>query len=997
MKRLLYIILYVVLAASASAQVRVTGLVIDLQNKPVSDVIVKLVNGTKTLAFTSSNAQGVYNLEVKNAPTGMVTLQFNHVGYEKESERVTLKEKVTKLDMILTPKSISLKEVTVRANPLRQKGDTLTHNLASFLGKGDVTLEDGLKRLPGVDVAKSGAISYMGKPISQFNIEGLDLLGGKYNLATRNIPADYVTQVEIVRNHHARKVEKDVPSNEVSMNIKLAKKAKFKPFGQEEAGVGVASPPTPLQGERGVITPDVESQQQDYLLPSHVGEASWARLLLGVTGMMFTDKFQTICSLKGGNYKDFAQADMRDHFGGSDVTTPATSLFGGFDGGAPPQGEYLYQRNGMATLNGILKLDSATTVKVNADYSYHRATHDISQSSTYMAGDGSYVTVSEQTSPLTKVHLPKLTMNYLKNADHVYLSETIVLKGKFEQNEGDVLANQQLVEQRRKTSSFEVGNDLFWMGRTEKGTRRHVNASVAFRRTPTLRLSFSLTPSPSPTGEGSRYLSTANNQQQDYILPSPLGEGSGVRLQTAQSSTLSMNVGSSFQIPIGKVFRLNLPVSVSAMHDDLETKQTHPQPLPEWRGENNPDSVVVGNQGNYSSPSQGEAGERVYGWSFTPSVNPGFEIHSRNRRFYLSAGLGAALKGLYYNKLNYTKPVLNPSMSINYTFSANSKLQFSTGYTTQIGDMMTLLTEPMQVDYHTVRTSSGIIGESNNWSTSGEWKWQLPIQYFTLSLAASHNEGKRNTLYSQSISGIDISSSALHRDTRSRSSNFTVSSTKNFPSIFTKLGADASYGFGDSEQAISSPLGGGQEGAANIIKVRSNNYNLHGNASITPIQWLELRYDIRYGWSKSSLTPSPSPKGEGSNYSQDENSAAELSTPFSTGRGAGGGSSITSLTHSGALHIFPISALDLAVSYDHVRRQISSPLGGGQEGAQYKHMSLFNASAQYKLKHLVLRLELDNLLNQRSYSYTVFDGINTYTYDYGLCGRTAMLRATFKL
>ena len=32
----------------------------------------------------------------------------------------------------------------------------------------DVTLEDGLKRLPGVDVAQSGAISYMGKPIAQF-------------------------------------------------------------------------------------------------------------------------------------------------------------------------------------------------------------------------------------------------------------------------------------------------------------------------------------------------------------------------------------------------------------------------------------------------------------------------------------------------------------------------------------------------------------------------------------------------------------------------------------------------------------------------------------------------------------------------------------------------------------------------------------------------------------------------------------------------------------
>ena len=39
-----------VLAVHASAQVRVTGRVIDLQNKPVSDVIVKLVSGSKTLA-----------------------------------------------------------------------------------------------------------------------------------------------------------------------------------------------------------------------------------------------------------------------------------------------------------------------------------------------------------------------------------------------------------------------------------------------------------------------------------------------------------------------------------------------------------------------------------------------------------------------------------------------------------------------------------------------------------------------------------------------------------------------------------------------------------------------------------------------------------------------------------------------------------------------------------------------------------------------------------
>ena len=870
-----------VLATTASAQVRVTGRVIDLQNKPVSDVIVKLVSGTKTLAFTSTNAKGEYALEVKNAPSGEVSLQFNHISYEKESERLSLKERVTKVDMLLTPKAVSLKEVTVKPDPLRQKGDTLSHNLASFLGKGDVTLEDGLKRLPGVDVSKNGGISYMGKPISQFNIAGMDLLGGKYNLATRNIPADYVTNVEIVRNHHSRRVEKDVPSNEVSMNIKLSNKAKFKPFGQEEAGAGYME--------------DGNDKLQ---------------ALLGLTGMMFTNKFQTICSVKGGNYKGFARADMFDHFGGSDVSTRATSLFGGFDGGAPPQGEYLYQRNGMATLNGILRTDSFTTMKVNADYSYHRATHDISQSTTYLAEGGNYVTVSEQTSPITKIHLPKLSVNYLKNADRVYLSETFVFKGKFEENEGDVqsvaMVSQQ-TEQRRRASSFEVGNELFWMGRTEKGARRHVNANVSFRRTPTLRLSFS-------------------QDGTDYG-------------QTAQSSTLSMNVGSSFQIPIGKSFRLNLPVSVSAMYDDLETNRVAPHSAPEG-------ATIDSQQGNVS-PSGDERGASIRGWAFTPTLNPGFEIHSKNRRFYLSAGIGAALKGLYYNKMNYTKPVLNPSMGINYTFSANSKLSFSTGYTTSIGDMMTLLTEPMQVDYRSVRTSSGIIGEQNTWHTSGDWKWQLPMQYFTLSLAASHSEGKQNTLTSQSVSGIDVSSTALLRDSRSRSTSFSVAVTKNIPSLFAKLGADGSYSFGSGEQAV----------GETVIDTRTNSYALHGNATITPVPWLELRYDINYGWSRSR-------------YSEESNTT-------------------TSLSHSGAIHIFPIATLDLSLDYDHVRRQLTAD--------QYKRMSLFNASAQYKWKRLVLRLELDNLLNQRHYAYTLFNGINTYTYDYTLCGRTVMMRATFKL
>ena len=93
----------------ASAQVRVTGRITDLQQKPVGDVIVKLMIGNRTLAFTSTNAKGEYVLKLKEAPKNEVMLLFNHISYERESESLMLKEKETKMDRMLTPKSISLK------------------------------------------------------------------------------------------------------------------------------------------------------------------------------------------------------------------------------------------------------------------------------------------------------------------------------------------------------------------------------------------------------------------------------------------------------------------------------------------------------------------------------------------------------------------------------------------------------------------------------------------------------------------------------------------------------------------------------------------------------------------------------------------------------------------------------------------------------------------------------------------------------------------------
>lgn len=860
MRRLIYFALLMFLSICAAAQdaetVRVSGQVTDLQHRPVADVIVKLSLKGRILAFSTTNTKGDYSLSVKEIKEG-TSLSFAHISYEPEE--ITLKDtgkKEITENMILVQKSISLKEIKVRATPLFQKGDTLSYNLASFLGKGDVTLEDGLKRLPGVEVSKSGAISYMGKGISAFNIEGLNMLGGKYNLATRNMGADMVTKVEVVRNYHARKIDEDKPSDEVALNIRLAKKAKFKPFGQEEAGAGY---------------------MQD-------GRDEWLGML-GLTGMMFTDKFQTICSAKAGNYKDYGVGDMTYHFGGGGTSTLATSLFGGFGGGRPPMGESEYRRNGMGTLNAILKLDSTRTVKTNADYTYRWTTNDMATTSTYLSNNGEYISVKEQTSPLATVHQPRISFDYLENARNRYTNETFTLKGIFERNEGDMIYNEETAKQRRRTTSFEVNNRLY-ITRMLGKHRYSINSNINFQRTPTLRLSFS-------------------NQGKDYG-------------QLAQSTSFTSHHGTSFNIRLNNKITINLPVSLQADYNFVETERI-------------PDNDM----------------NRLSGWTLIPSFNPGFDWRNTNRRFYASVSVPVSFRMFNYGTTSLNKLYTNPRLNMNYTFSANSKLSASTSISHGTGDMLDLLTAPMQTDYRSMRTASGIIGESRSWSSSAGWKLQIPLDYFTFDINASHNESKRNTLYSQTIDGVDINNQPLLRDTYTRNTSFSISSTKNIPSLYAKFGISGNYSFGDSEQAV------GNE----VIATDNQSYSTQGSITITPIQWIELNYNIYYGWGRSS-------------YGKTQNTS-------------------TSLSHNGGLHLFPVPQLDISAKYEYMRRQIATD--------RYKHMSMFNASAQYKFKRAVLRLELDNLLNQRSYAYTNFDGINTYSYIYGLCGRTALLRLTFSL
>ena len=98
-------------------------------------------------------------------------------------------------------KTLDLQEVEVKAKKIRQSGDTVTYNASSYIKKEDKVLEDLLRKMPGISVSSDGQISYNGKWISDFYIEGSDLLGGRYTIATTNINADDIATVQVMENH----------------------------------------------------------------------------------------------------------------------------------------------------------------------------------------------------------------------------------------------------------------------------------------------------------------------------------------------------------------------------------------------------------------------------------------------------------------------------------------------------------------------------------------------------------------------------------------------------------------------------------------------------------------------------------------------------------------------------------------------------------------------------------------------------------------------------
>ena len=201
-------------------------------------VTIRPAAGNRILKFTKTQADGSFLLSLNAIPDGRNVLHFSMMGYAVKT--IPLSKDTTVYHVLLTEQATKLKDVVVKAPSIRQRGDTISYNVASFADANDKSLADVLKKMPGMEVSDKGEIKYNGKAINKFYIEGHDMLGGRYSIATNNIHQKDVGSVEVMTNHQPIKALEDMSfSQDPAINIKLKESAKSRLVGTLKAGGGM--------------------------------------------------------------------------------------------------------------------------------------------------------------------------------------------------------------------------------------------------------------------------------------------------------------------------------------------------------------------------------------------------------------------------------------------------------------------------------------------------------------------------------------------------------------------------------------------------------------------------------------------------------------------------------------------------------------------------------------------------------------------------------------
>jgi len=269
---------------TSKAQNNISGSVSDTsQNKSIANAVVLLLTPKDSILykFTRTDARGSYTF--RNVKPGDYILMTTHPYFADFVDNVSVTETTTAIPAIaVTSKSKLLQEVIVKSgNPIRVKGDTTIYTADSFKVSANANVEELLKKLPGIQVDKSGKITAMGEQVTKVLVDGEEFFGDDPGMAVKNLRADAVKEVQVFdkKSEQAEFTGIDDGKTQKTINLKMKEDRKKGYFGKIDIAGGLLNKPLDDRYNSNILLSSFKGKRKisGFLLTGNTGQdgLSW--------------------------------------------------------------------------------------------------------------------------------------------------------------------------------------------------------------------------------------------------------------------------------------------------------------------------------------------------------------------------------------------------------------------------------------------------------------------------------------------------------------------------------------------------------------------------------------------------------------------------------------------------------------------------------------------------------------------------------------------------
>lgn len=233
-------------ALSLSAQTKTTlkGAVQDTTGATISYATVMLLNPADSalINFTRTDEKGLFTF--KNIKNSNYVLKISYIGYIPFQLAINpVSSDINDLGILkIKPINQQLMEVVIRTAkaPLYIRGDTIEYDASMFKVPPGSTVEDLLRRLPGIELDADGNIKAQGKDVKRVYVDGKTFFGDDPKAATKNLGAETISRVQVYdeKSEQAKITGIDDGKKEKALNLELKEEFKKGSFGKITAGAG---------------------------------------------------------------------------------------------------------------------------------------------------------------------------------------------------------------------------------------------------------------------------------------------------------------------------------------------------------------------------------------------------------------------------------------------------------------------------------------------------------------------------------------------------------------------------------------------------------------------------------------------------------------------------------------------------------------------------------------------------------------------------------------